>query len=107
MVALLDIGSKIFIGKIHDIVRGVDVRTSEELHDVTRLILNGGLTTRCTYLRTLGVNEDTDVATDLAHVPYYIFYPLLRSVGSVHSDDIHTGVEQLTNEVNFTTTIAH
>ena len=86
---------------------GVNLRSPEELHDITRLILNRSLTTRGAHLRALGVNEDSDVAADLAHVPYYILNPFLRSMGGVHPDDIHTCVEQLTNEVDITTTIAY
>ena len=93
MVALLYIGCKVLVRQIYDVMGRVNLRAPKQLHHIARLILDMPFTTRRTNLRTLGVDEDTDMATHLAHVPYYILYPFLRSMGSVHSYDIYTRIE--------------
>jgi len=107
VVALLHVGSEVLIRQVHDVVRRVHLRTSEQLHHVARLIFNGGLTARRAHLRTLGVYQYADVATHLAHVPYNILYAILRSMGRIHTNDIHARIIELANEVNIAPTITH
>jgi hypothetical protein len=47
------------------------------------------------------------MATHLAHVPYNILYAILRSMGRIHTNDIHARIIELANEVNITPTITH
>ena len=105
VVAFLHISSEVLIGEIQDVVGRVNLRTSHELHHIACLVFDRCLTARSTNLGAFGVDENTDVRTYRAHVPYYIFNTLFRSMGGVHSDDIHTGVEELSNKVSVTTTV--
>ena len=76
MVTLLNISSKILIREIDDIMSGIDIRTSKKFDDIARFVLNRRITTRSTHLWPLGINQNTNVRTYFAHVPYYILYTL-------------------------------
>ena len=77
MVALMNVGGKVLVGEIHNVVGRVDVGTSKQLDDIARLVGYGLGTPRRSDLRTFGVYQYADMATYLAHVPYYIFKTLL------------------------------
>ena len=105
VVTFLNICRKILIGKIDNVVRGVDVRTSEEFNNITRLILKRGCTSRSTDLRTFGIYKYTKMTAHLAHVPYYILNSFFRSMRCIHSDNINTGIVQLPDKIYITATI--
>ena len=105
MVTLLNICRKVLIREIDDIMRRVYLWTTEQLHYVARLIRYGFSATRCTHLRTFGVNQYADMSAYLAHVPYYILYPLLRCMSRIHSNHIHTSIIELADEVHITATV--
>ena len=105
MVTLLNICRKVLVREIDNVMRRVYFRTSKELHDVARLILNRLGATRRTNLRTLGIYQYTNMAAYLAHVPYYILYPFLRCMSRIHSNHIHASIVQLADEVYITATV--
>ena len=105
MVTFLDICRKILIRQIDNVMSGVDVRTSEELHHIARLVPDRCITSRSTNLRTFGIYQDADVTAHFAHVPYYILNTILRGMCRVHPDHIDASIIQLTDKIHITATV--
>ena len=106
MVALVDVGSEVRVREVDDIMAGVHLRTAEDLHYITRLILYRLRTTRGAHLGALGVDEDADMTAHRADITYYRLYTFLRGMSGVHTNNVHACVEQRTDKVRVTTPVA-
>ena len=102
VVTYLHVLCYVGIAKIHDVMTGVHVRASENLHHVSGLILYRLIHTRRADLRTFRIYHQCDVRRHRSHIFYYSTYPVRSGMGSIHADHIHSSEKQLANEVDVT-----
>ena len=102
VVSHLHVLRNVGIAKVHDVMTGVHVRASENLHHVTGLIFYRLIHTRRADLRTFRIYHQSNVRRHRSHISYYSTYPVWSGMGSIHADHIHSSEKQLANEVNVT-----
>ena len=105
MVTHLHVASEIFIIHIDDVVGGIHLRPTEDLHHITCFISDFLLDIGRSDLRALGVNENSNMRRNGTHIANDITNTILSSVSRVHPDYIHTSEEEFSQKIHITTAI--
>ena len=107
VVAHLHVLGKVGVRHVQNVVGRVDLGTAENAHGVAGLIFDGFFHACCTHLGTLGVDHEGEVWRHLTHVLYDVLYAVGCGVGCVHAHHVHSGKEQLADELFITFSIAN
>ena len=99
MVAHFHIANEVGIRHVDDIVGGIGLRAATNANALTGLVVDGCAQSGGAHLGALGVDEQSQVRRDSAHVANDFLDAVGRSVCGVHTHHVHTGEKQLTQEI--------